>query len=84
MVTGGVNETGTLATCELLDIVSETWSECPSMLLPRSNAQGAVILDRFYVIGGDAGSETLFSEYYDANNRSWQVVNMPMLDDATD
>ncbi|MCO5205312.1 MAG: LuxR C-terminal-related transcriptional regulator [Anaerolineae bacterium] len=84
VVTGGVNETGTLATCELLDIVSETWSECPSMLLPRSNAQGAVILDRFYVIGGDAGSETLFSEYYDANNRSWQVVNMPMLDDATD
>lgn len=83
VITGGENESGSLATCELLDIASETWSECPDMLLPRRSAQGAVILDRFYVIGGDADNEMLFSEYYDVNNQSWQVVNMPMLDGAT-
>jgi DNA-binding CsgD family transcriptional regulator len=82
-VVGGANEQGQLPSCHIFDPTGEEWSSCPDMLQPRAAAGSAVILNKLYVIGGgiDSEDEISFSEVYDPNNETWQVVNTPMLEE---
>jgi N-acetylneuraminic acid mutarotase len=82
-VVGGLNEEGPLASCQLFDPNDELWTACPDMLLPRAAAGAAVLLNKLYVIGGSTneGDALTFSEVYDPNSETWQVVNTPMLDE---
>jgi DNA-binding CsgD family transcriptional regulator/N-acetylneuraminic acid mutarotase len=82
IVVGGANEQGQLPSCHIFDPAGEEWSGCPDMLQPRAAAGSAVILNKLYVIGGglDSEVEVSFSEVYDPNSETWQVVNTPMLD----
>ena len=81
-VVGGANEQGQLPSCHIFDPTGEEWSSCPDMLQPRAAAGSAVILNKLYVIGGgiDSEDEVSFSEVYDPNSETWQVVNTPMLE----
>jgi N-acetylneuraminic acid mutarotase len=49
------------------------------MLQPRTRASAAVVVNKMYVIGGNVSSETdlIYSEIYDPNTDTWQVLNMP-------
>ena len=82
-VVGGADEQGQLSSCQLFDPAAEEWSGCPDMLQPRAAAGSAVILNKLYVIGGglDGEDDVSFSEVYDPNGETWQVVNTPMLED---
>jgi DNA-binding CsgD family transcriptional regulator/N-acetylneuraminic acid mutarotase len=83
-VVGGMdNGRAALDTCHVFDITSATWADCPPMLTPRTGSGAAVLFNKLYIIGGanDAG-DISFSEYYDPNTATWQVVNTPMLEDA--
>ncbi|MEM7111679.1 MAG: kelch repeat-containing protein [Chloroflexota bacterium] len=81
-VVGGVQASKELALCQAFDPIDEMWSDCPAMLTPRGGAGSAVVLNKLYVIGGGLGESggIEFSEIYDPNSQTWQVVNTPMLD----
>jgi len=83
-IVGGANEQGQLPSCQIFDPAIEAWSTCPDMLQPRGAAGSAVLLNKLYVIGGglDSKDEVSFSEVYDPNSETWQVVNTPMLEDG--
>ncbi len=81
-VVGGSDGTNTLASCHTFDPTSETWTECPQMLAPRAGAGSAVLFNKLYVIGG-TGSDITFSEFFDPNTATWQVVNTPMLEEQS-
>ncbi len=84
IVVGGENESGDLADCYQFDTVEETWSNCPDMLAPRRGAGSAVLLNKLYVIGGiDKANDISFSEMFDPGTGTWQVINTPMLAEAT-
>ena len=82
-VVGGENEQGESAKCLFFDPVAEEWSSCPDMLQPRTAAGAAVLLNKLYVIGGSVnnGDEPAFSEVYDPESETWQIVNTPNLED---
>jgi N-acetylneuraminic acid mutarotase len=73
---GGSNKNGELNTCEAYNIASQTWADCPPMLLPRTNAGAVPLNGNLYVFGG---GDADFGEFYNTNNKEWQVINMPML-----
>ncbi len=85
VVAGGVNEKGQLPDCNVFDPSTEVWSSCPELLQPRAAAGSAVLLNKLYVIGGGLEGETgvSFSEVYDPNSGTWQVVNTPMIEEGT-
>ncbi|GAB4271545.1 MAG: hypothetical protein Kow0080_17070 [Candidatus Promineifilaceae bacterium] len=78
-VVGGENEDGTLDVCEFYDPVAEIWQSCTPMLQPRTKASAAVVVNKLYVIGGNVSSDSTltYSEIYDPNTDTWQVLNMP-------
>ncbi len=82
-VVGGENEQGKSSKCHLFDPVEEEWSTCADMLQPRTAAGAAVLLNKLYVIGGSVnrGDEPSFSEVYDPQSETWQIVNTPTLED---
>ncbi|MCA9959062.1 MAG: hypothetical protein KC443_08510 [Anaerolineales bacterium] len=82
-VVGGYDGQDELAICAAFDTLAESWQDCPDMLAPRAGAGGAVLLNQLYVIGGGltADNEIPFSEEYNPNSQTWQVVNTPMLTD---
>lgn len=82
IVAGGERDGAPLASCELYNLGEEQWSRCPDMLLPRSRAQGAVVLDHLYVFGGSAGSDGAYSEFFNSSDNVWQVINTPMLSES--
>jgi hypothetical protein len=55
------------------------------MLTSRSDAGAAIVLNKLYILGGDeaASGELPFGEFYDPGTQTWQVVNTPMLEDAS-
>ena len=81
---GGTDGRDSLPLCEFFDTVAEEWATCPGMLLPRAGAGAAVLVNKLYVIGGEASGEVevAFSEVYDPNTRTWQLVNTPMLEET--
>lgn len=83
-VVGGTNGTE-LAVCQAYDPVAVAWADCPDMLLPRAGAGAATLLNKLYVLGGglDKTGDVAFSEVYDPATQTWQVVNTPMLSEAT-
>jgi DNA-binding CsgD family transcriptional regulator len=80
-VVGGYDGVEELSLCHFLDVGTGEWNVCPDMLLPRAGAGAAVVLNKLYVIGGglDSRSEVAFSEVFDPNGATWQVVNTPIL-----
>ncbi|MBK7177532.1 MAG: hypothetical protein KA362_05030 [Chloroflexi bacterium] len=87
-VVGGTNGQKALNSCHAFDPTTETWAACPDMLSPRIGAGAAVLFNKLYVIGGlnkpqspNADEPIAFSEFYDPNAQTWQVVNTPMLED---
>lgn len=84
-VVGGTNGESELKVCQSFDPLAETWSDCPDMLAARAGAGAAVLLNKLYVIGGGLSDDNTvtFSELYDPNSQTWQIVNTPMLDDNT-
>jgi N-acetylneuraminic acid mutarotase len=80
-VVGGTDGTSELDTCEAYEIASETWRDCPPMLLPRNQAGAAPLNGNLYVFGGGTDGEVGFGEFYNTNSETWQVINMPMLAD---
>ncbi len=85
VVVGGTDGVTDLATCQLFDPAAETWAECPDMLMPRAGAGGTVLLNKLYVIGGGTQPDAAvpFSEVYNPNNQTWQVVNTPTLNSGS-
>ena len=83
-VVGGTDGRASLSLCEFFDTVAGEWATCPDMLLPRAAAAAAVLLNKLYVIGGEANGEVdvTFSEVYDPNTGTWQLVNTPMLEET--
>lgn len=83
-VVGGTDGASELARCDSYDPAGGVWSQCPDMLLPRVAPGAAVVLNKLYVIGGGANeaSDVSFSEVYDPNSETWQVVNTPMLSET--
>jgi N-acetylneuraminic acid mutarotase len=83
-VVGGFDGQSELSLCQFFDPTATAWFDCPSMLLPRGGAGSAVLVNKLYVIGGgvNGDSRVTFSEVYDPNTETWQVVNTPMLDDT--
>jgi N-acetylneuraminic acid mutarotase len=83
-VVGGTDGLSELTLCHFYDPAGGAWSECPDMLLPRVAPGAAVVLNKLYVIGGglNANSDVTFSEVYDPNSETWQVVNTPMLSET--
>ncbi len=78
---GGDNGEAALDSCHTFDTVTETWADCPPMLSPRAGAGAAVLFNKLYVIGGrNADEPVAFSEFFDPNTATWQVVNTPMLE----
>ncbi len=84
-ILGGTDGESSLDSCFVYKIDADSWRECPPMLTPRSSAGTAVILNKLYVLGGDdvTGSNLPFGEFYDPGSETWQVVNLPMLENAT-
>lgn len=84
-VVGGSDGQKELADCTFFDPLTVAWQSCPDMLTPRAGAGAAVLLNQLYVIGGGTtdASNIAFSEEYNPNSQTWQVVNTPMLTDAT-
>jgi DNA-binding CsgD family transcriptional regulator/N-acetylneuraminic acid mutarotase len=82
-VVGGYDGQSELSTCQYFDTSLVEWFDCPDMLLPRAGAGAAMVLNKLYVIGGgiEDQNEVAFSEVYDPNSETWQVVNTPMLND---
>lgn len=80
-VAGGYDGQSELQTCLSYESSAEEWATCPDMLLPRGGAAAAVLVNKLYVIGGGLldGNRVAFSEFYDVNSSTWQVVNTPML-----
>ncbi len=80
-IVGGYDGVAELALCHYFDANTDEWNECPDMLLPRAGAGAAAVLNKLYVIGGglDRSGGVAFSEVYDPNSDTWQVVNTPML-----
>ncbi len=83
-VVGGTDGLSELARCDSYDPAGGVWSQCPDMLLPRVAPGAAVVLNKLYVIGGGVNAEddVSFSEVYDPNSETWQVVNTPMLSET--
>ena len=79
LVVGGRDEQGELDSCELYAPDAAEWLVCPSMLLSRASMGTAVLLNKLYVIGGGGGGQVTFSEFYDPNSQTWQIVDTPML-----
>lgn len=79
LVAGGIRSlpngnNGSLASAELYDPVSGTWTPTGSMLTRRANATATLLLDgKVLVVGGDDfGSGTLASaEVYDPHTGTW-------------
>lgn len=73
LVAGGFDRGRSLATTELFDPESGTWSRGPSMSAGRNSAAAAVLKDgRFLIAGGNAESSTLSStEIYDPRSGRW-------------
>lgn len=84
-VVGGYDGQQELAACAIFDPLAEVWQECPDMLIPRAGAGATVLLNQLYVIGGGITNvhEIPFSEQYNPNTQTWQVVNTPMLSDGS-
>jgi N-acetylneuraminic acid mutarotase len=85
VVVGGANEQEQLPSCHIFNPTSEEWSGCPDMLQPRAAAGSAVILNKLYVIGGglNGKDDVSFSEVYDPNSETWQIINTPMLEERS-
>lgn len=70
---GGFNE-GALATAEVLDTRSGTWSTLPPMPTPRSAMAVAVIDDRFiWTLGGYCGGPADVIEVFDVEKNKWST-----------
>jgi DNA-binding CsgD family transcriptional regulator len=86
-VVGGTDGTAELDDCQYLDpndTENGHWLDCPPLLQPRAGAAAAVMLNRLYVIGGGHnGGRITYSEMYDPNSNKWQVVNTPVLENAS-
>lgn len=84
LVVGGTDGDAAMALCQRFDPLEEAWSSCPDMLLPRAGAGSTVLLNKLYVIGGGLESDeaVAFSEVFDPNTETWQVVNTPEIEEA--
>jgi DNA-binding CsgD family transcriptional regulator len=86
-VVGGTDGTAELDSCQYLEPnegENGRWFDCSPMLQPRAGAAAAVMRNRLYVIGGGQNGGTItYSEMYDPNNDRWQVVNTPVLENAS-
>lgn len=84
VIAGGTDGVTDLATCQLFDPTNEMWTACPDMLMPRAGAGATVLLNKLYVIGGgmQPDEDIPFSEVYNPNNETWQVVNTPTLEEG--
>jgi DNA-binding CsgD family transcriptional regulator/N-acetylneuraminic acid mutarotase len=86
-VVGGSDGTAELDTCQYLDPTAAengVWFDCPALLQPRAGAAAAVLRNRLYVIGGGQNNSPItYSEMYEPNSNRWQVVNTPVLENAT-
>ncbi len=77
IIVGG-SDGSPLTTCEKFNISESRWESCPDMLAAREGAGAATIHNSLYVLGGEAD----FGEFYNINVGEWQLVNMPMLQNA--
>jgi DNA-binding CsgD family transcriptional regulator/N-acetylneuraminic acid mutarotase len=63
--------------------IQGSWHNCAPTLLPRAGAGAAGLLNKLYIFGGGAFSETpiTYSESYNPDANQWSVVNTPALGD---
>lgn len=73
MVLGGYNGSTRVASVEIYDADTDTWSFGPSMSQERSNFATCTLENKLYVIGGYTGSSTLRDvEIFDLREYTWQ------------
>ena len=73
MVLGGYNGSSRVASVEIYDIDTDTWSYGPSMSQERSNFATCTLENKLYVMGGYTGSTTLRDvEILDLKEYTWQ------------
>ena len=60
-VVGGSDGTASLATVEIFDPVTQTWSFGPVMSIPRANVGVSVVGSRLFALGGFSGKDFLDS-----------------------
>ena len=71
-VVGGNDGTSSLATTEVYDMETETWTPGPTMSMPRANVACIVLDNRLWAVGGFNGKIFLDSmEYLSADAREW-------------
>ena len=71
-VVGGSDGAASLATVEIFDLATQTWSFGPIMSIPRANVGVAVVGKRLFAIGGFSGKDFLDSiEYLAADSGEW-------------
>ena len=90
-VVGGFDGERPLSECayfdpSIADSANETegsWHSCAPTLLPRAGAGASGLLNKLYIFGGGAFSETpiTYSESYNPDADQWAVVNTPPLGD---
>lgn len=68
--------------CQFFVLAAQTWNQCPALLQPRAGAGAAVVVNKLYVFGGglQGSSEITFSESYDPNSQTWQIINTPLFE----
>ncbi|MFQ5419454.1 MAG: hypothetical protein ACE5EY_03720, partial [Anaerolineae bacterium] len=78
-VVGGFDGRSEMTGCVFYDTAVSDWSDCPPLLLARGGGGAAVVLNKLYVFGGglEDGNTPDFSEVYDPNTETWQVINTP-------
>ena len=71
-VVGGSDGAASLATVEIYDPVTQTWSFGPMMSIPRANVGVAVVGKRLFAVGGFSGKAFLDSvEYLAEDGSEW-------------
>eukprot|EP00808_Paulinella_micropora_P003804 g19978.t1 len=87
-VAGGLNddnpeqEDRVIATVERYDAKLNRWTHLADMTCPRYLAAAAVLNGQLHVLGGGQGKDGLVTasvERYNAQNNTWELVNMDMI-----
>ena len=77
LVTGGVNDSGPIASAELYDPVTRTWSSAGTLAVGRDGASATRLLDgRVLVAGGLSGvfEDSYRAELYDPATNTWSAT----------
>lgn len=67
------------ATCEVYLLDEARWERCPPMLQPRGGLGLASIGGYIYAVGGGWGSYLGFSERFAPQQKTWAVVETPLV-----